>query len=110
IIKILEGIRGELDEVVGASKKLIRGLCHNNSFEYDKALPLFEDSLQIFERYPLPHFQFLALFNLVIVNYNLFNPERIKYYLDKLREIPDKNTQQELRFQSTRLIYALATE
>lgn len=69
-------------ELVESQKFLILGLTYNNMGELNQASIHLHKALELIEKHPLPEHQFICLYNLFIISYNLSNEEDMKNALD----------------------------
>ncbi len=70
IIKEIENLAVD-SELVESQKILILGLTYNNMGELNQASVLLHKAFELIEKHPLPEHQFICLYNLFIISYNL---------------------------------------
>ncbi len=62
-------------ELVESQKILILGLTYNNMGELNQASSYLHKAIELIEKHPLPEHQFICVYNLFIISYNLSNEE-----------------------------------
>lgn len=98
ILEVIPTVQASYDPLVAAQKNLIWGLAYNNKSEYNKAIPLIKEALEVISHYPLKRVEFTASYNLFIAYLNYKDRKGMKACLDNMKSIPHEDSQQVIAY------------